>query len=195
MTETWLSEHRDAEVYIQGYQIYRSDCNVKRTKNCGRERGGVAVYLRNDLTPLTKTLLKYSNGAVEVLILHVKQLNAVLIIVYRHPDDPNGRIRSTANQLAPALEAIRKSLDELPSPVPELIMCGDFNLPHALWSSRAISPGATSDEKRMIEMMHNLADCYFMSQLISGPTQRSGNTLDLCFSNNSSLLHSSLGPN
>ena len=120
----------------------------------------------------------------------MKQLNAVLIIVYRHPDDPNGRIRSTANQLAPALEAIRKSLDELPFPVPELIMCGDFNLPHALWSSRAISPGATSDEKRMIEMMHNLADCYFMSQLISGPTQRSGNTLDLCFSNNSSLLHS-----
>ena len=189
MTETWLSEHKDAEVYIQGYQIYRSDCIVKRTKNCGRERGGVAVYLRDDLTPLTKTILKYSNGAVEVLVLHVKQLNAVLIVVYRHPDDPNGRIRSTANQLAPALEAIRKSLDELPSPVPELIMCGDFNLPHALWSSRAISPGATSDEQRMIEMIHNFADCYFMSQLISGPTQRSGNTLDLCFSNNPALLY------
>ena len=41
----------------------------------------------------------------------------------------------------------------------------------------------------MIEQTQNLADDYFMSQLISGPTQRSGNTLDLCFSNNPSLLY------
>ena len=149
----------------------------------------MALYLRDDLTPLTNTLIKYSNGAVEILVLHVKKLNVVLIVVYRHPDDPNGRIRSTVNQFAPALEAVRASLAELPTPVPELIMCGDFNLPHALWSSRAISPGATSDEKTMIELTQNFADDHFMSQLISGPTQRSGNTLDLCFSNNPSLLY------
>ena len=162
---------------------------MKRTRNRGRERGGVAVYLRDDLTPLTKVLLRYSNGAVDVLVLHIEHLNVALTVIYRHPDDPNGRVRSTANQYAPALEAVRSSLSELATPTPELIMCGDFNLPHALWDTRTISPGATADEKKMIELTHNLADDYFMSQLISGPTQRSGNTLDLCFSNNPSLLY------
>ena len=163
---------------------------MKRIGNRGRDRGGVAVYLRDDLTPLTTTLLKYSNGAVDILVLHVKHLNAVMIVVYRHPDDPNGRARSTKQQLSPALDAVRSVLDELPNPIPELIMCGDFNLPHALWDRKLISSGATPDEKRMIELTQNFADEYFMSQLISGPTQRSGNTLDLCFSNNPSLLHS-----
>ena len=189
LSETWLDEHLDAEIQIDGFQLYRSDCSVKRTRNRGRERGGVAVYLRDDLTPLTKVLLSYSNGAVDVLVLHIKQLNVALIVVYRHPDDPNGRVRSTANQLSPALDAVRSSLAELATPIPELIMCGDFNLPHALWETRTFSPGATADEKRMIELTQNIADEYFMSQLISGPTQRSGNTLDLCFSNNPSLLY------
>ena len=64
LTETWLNEQKDAEIHIEGYQIYRSDCSVKRIGNRGRDRGGVAVYLRDDLTPLTTTLLEYSNGAV-----------------------------------------------------------------------------------------------------------------------------------
>ena len=106
MSETWLDEHRDAEIHIDGYQIYRSDCCVKRTRNRGKERGGVALYLRDDLTPLTKILLKYSNGAVDILVLHVKKLNSIIIVIYRHPDDPGGRIRSTANQFAWALDRV-----------------------------------------------------------------------------------------
>ena len=90
LTETWLDEHRDAEIQIDGYQIHRSDCSVKRTRNRGKERGGVAVYLRDDLTPLTKVLLRYSNGAVDVLVLHIERLNLALITIYRHPDGPNG---------------------------------------------------------------------------------------------------------
>ena len=65
LSETWLDEHKDAEIDIGGYQLYRSDCSIKRTRNRGRERGGVALYLREDLVPLSETLIKFSNGAVE----------------------------------------------------------------------------------------------------------------------------------
>ena len=41
----------------------------------------------------------------------------------------------------------------------------------------------------MTEKIHELAEDHFLFQLITGPTQRSGNTLDLCFSNNPGLLY------
>ena len=116
MSETVLDEHKDAEVDIGGYQMYRSDCSIKRTRNRGQGRGGVALYLREDLVPLSETLIKFSSGAVEILALYINKINTVVIFVHRHPDDPKGRFRSTIKYFKPALEEMLRCLLSLQTP-------------------------------------------------------------------------------
>ena len=79
---------------------------------------------------------------------------------------------------------------ELPSPTPDLIICGDLILPHADWENRKCQPGATKDEQQMVQELHTLTTEKFMVQYVDEPTHRNGNTLDLLFSNNSDLVHS-----
>ena len=52
LTETWLQEHLDAEISIDGYTIFRK----------GRNSGGVVLYLRNDIAANAQPLLNHSNG-------------------------------------------------------------------------------------------------------------------------------------
>ena len=59
LTETWLSsDTSDAELSIPNFTIIRSD-------RVGRARGGVAMYLRNELYP--KKMYELSNGVVELV--------------------------------------------------------------------------------------------------------------------------------
>ena len=61
VTETWLSAGvLDSEllVYMPGYSVLRQDRQ-------GRQRGGVCLFLRDDLTG--EVLGGYSNGVCEVL--------------------------------------------------------------------------------------------------------------------------------
>ena len=61
LTETWLESNiEDAEVKIHGYNILRSD-------RIGRKRGGVALYIKNELAP--KKEATFSNGVVEYLVV------------------------------------------------------------------------------------------------------------------------------
>ena len=65
LIETWLQEHLDAKISIDGYTIFRQDRVRQRHK--GRNSGGVALYLRNDIAANAQPLLNYSNGVVETL--------------------------------------------------------------------------------------------------------------------------------
>ena len=72
VTETWLhSGIFDAEVShdFPGYTLLRSD-------RVGRQGGGVAVYLRDDLTG--EVLGSADNGVCEMIAVHVHQLNTVV---------------------------------------------------------------------------------------------------------------------
>ena len=75
MTETWLTDNIvNAEIAISGYTLYRAD-------RIGRQRGGVAVYVRPDLS--VAPISNFSNGNIETLLLKVKSLDAIIICVYR----------------------------------------------------------------------------------------------------------------
>ena len=66
LTETWLAGHTDAELYIDGYTLFRQD--RKRFGNRkGRNSGGVAVYMRKDIAADMETILGYSNGVIEII--------------------------------------------------------------------------------------------------------------------------------
>ena len=61
----------DPEVQISGQTLYISD------RLGGRTHGGVAVYIRDDLT--VRELFKYSNNCCESIILEIKELEMILI--------------------------------------------------------------------------------------------------------------------
>ena len=82
LTETWLGEHTDAELSIEGYDIFRQDRERHRSRR-GRDSGGVAVYMRQDLAAEMETILGYSNGVVEILGLYSRAKNLLLLVVYR----------------------------------------------------------------------------------------------------------------
>ena len=116
------------ELKIANYKIYRFDRIRRKRSERGRDSGGVAVYLREDLVTTTTEILKISTGVIEALGLHVKSLNLVIIVIYRQPDDSVGGHRSTSREFKAALEEIRKTLNGLDSPTPDIVFCGDFNL-------------------------------------------------------------------
>ena len=78
-TETHLSQAiLDAEVHIKGYTLYRSD-------RAGRQQGGVAMYVVDDLAADTKVISMGSNGVVEHIVLYIKKYNLIAVTVYRPP--------------------------------------------------------------------------------------------------------------
>ena len=105
-------------------------------------------------------------------------------------DDSIGGHRSTNAEFTQALGVIKKALAGLPSPSPDIVLCGDFNLPHIQWATETLRPGATTDQQNMVKTLRDLTEEHFLLQLIHKATHRHGNTLDLCFSNNPAFIHS-----
>ena len=59
LTETWLSStHKKAELEIEGYEIFRQDRNRSKSKH-GRYSGGVAFYIRSDISPMFEPILDF----------------------------------------------------------------------------------------------------------------------------------------
>ena len=80
VTETWLKPGvSDSELlaHTPGYTLLRQDRK-------GRTRGGVCLFLRDDMTG--EVVNTFSNGVCEVLIVHVHQVNTIVTVVYRPPD-------------------------------------------------------------------------------------------------------------
>ena len=94
LTETWLYNHKDAELYIEGYKLFRAD--RKRQKRArGRFSGGVGCYVRLDIASTMEIVVNFSNGVVELLSLYSQVHNLYITTIYRQPDDIAGNHRST----------------------------------------------------------------------------------------------------
>ena len=186
LTETWLFDHKEAELQIPGYKLFRSDRKRINRSDRGRFSGGVAIYLRNDVAINFEESLVYSNGVVEVLCLYSKSDNIMVINIYRQPD--NSKHRSTLAEFTSALKAISKILNPL-NPAPTIFMSGDFNLPHIDWNKEMPSPSATAIEKLCFSALKSFMDCNSLFQHITEPTHYQGNVLDLLFTNLSELVY------
>ena len=187
LTETWLRDHLEAEVGIENYSIYRVD-RTRPKKKRGRNSGGVAVYIQNNLPSSPEILLEHSCGVIEAICLRMPHLNLVVCSIYRQPNDPGGGNICTAEQLTNLIGEISEVLDSIPAPSPNIVIGGDFNLPHARWSSFKHLPGASSEEKRMINIISDFCSRHFLTQIVEQPTHRAGNILDLIFTNNPSIF-------
>ena len=190
LTETWLKDQMDAEINIEGYTPFRQDRKRQKSSNKGRDSGGTLLYLRNDLASTAEPIIQYTDGVIEIVGIHIKSLNMVIIVVYRQPDDDINNHRSTSMQFGKAMKHISEKLDDLSSPSPDIFICGDFNLPNVKWSAGNCKSGASGDEKKMLDQLMELADAHFLLQHIDKVTHKKGNTLDLVLTNNPELVHS-----
>ena len=128
VTETWLRPGiMDSEmlVHMPGYSILRQD-------RVGRQRGGVCLFLREDLTG--EIIGSYSNGVCELLMVHVHQVNTVVIVLYRPPD-------TGLHEFNPILKKIDGVLGDLPAPSPTVTLVGDLNFPSTEMSWQMLSKG------------------------------------------------------
>ena len=192
LTETWLNEsHLEAEMKINGYTLFKEDRKRARSRR-GRSSGGVGIYIRDDFALLTENVFNFGNKVIESTGVHIRSLNLIIIVTYRSPDDTSRKItshRSTYKEFLAFLSELRKFLSDLSSPTPDILLLGDFNLPHADWITGECSPGASTDEQNMVRKLYELTIEHFLVQQLDQPTHRDGNLLDLVFTNNAQLIH------
>jgi exonuclease III len=175
LTETHLNPNiKDAEIHIENFVPLRTD------RTGGRKGGGIVVYIRENLAPVTTTILSQSNGTVEFSMLHIQSLNIIVISVYRPPD-------CSYHHFAEAMDLIKSKLTELDASAPNLVMVGDFNFPNINWHTQNVY-GGSLEMRNQAENLFNLADNHCMEQYIEQPT-RGNNILDLLFLDNEEFLH------
>ena len=179
MTESHLSpEVLDDEVKIPNFNVYRSDREKRRC-------GGILLLLHETYPVSTSRIVRFSNSVCELLIVFIEKIQLHLVCVYRPPDTKH-------EEFTPCLSKIENYLSCISSN-DNVMVLGDFNFPFLSWYESEesviyrVKKGANSDEKNQAEMLLNLADKYFLNQIISKPT-RLNNTLDLVFINNNEFI-------
>ena len=143
LTETHLNENiKDGEIKMQNYTIFRQD------RTLGTKKGGVMIYIRNDLALNTIELAGGSRGNCEYQIIHLADSNLLLINMYR---PPNAKLDDFKGQM----EEINHVIDAIGNPLPTLLMTGDFNFPELRWPEDTI--GRISKATPLLECMNKYA--------------------------------------
>ena len=184
LTETWLSSsHKKAELEIEGYELFRKDRNHIKSKY-GRHSGGVAFYLRKDVSPMFEPILEFSNGVNEALLLHSKNLNLILGVIYRQPT--NILHKSTAPEFMELTSAMQEIIEKIEGNTPDIYLCGDFNIPHTIIND-SYTPSISCD-KQLLDVLENFTLIINLNQIIHKPTHSNGNILDFLLTNNSDSI-------
>ena len=159
LCETFLHEGiLDSEIKISGFSIIRCD-------RMARAGGGVCVYVSNSTT--YDICLAYSNSVCELLIVRIHNPALIIILMYRPPSCP-------AEAFNDIISRSQSLILSMPSPLPNIIMLGDFNFPDIDWTKPDLSCTYA------IPLL-SLSDCFFLNQQVLEPTRKS-NILDLIFS-------------
>ena len=180
-TETWLKK-KIQDVKVPNFTTFRCDRKSKKKKG-----GGVAIYLKNGFE--ARLLLEERVESCEILAIHIEKLNIINIVIYRPPD-------THSTEFASVMDKIKKLLTTMTSPEPSVIISGDFNFPFVEWRRgdlnackwrMKIYSNAKEDEKKQFHKLIDIMDSFHLVQTIQEPTRKE-NTLDLVFTNNTSLF-------
>ena len=172
---------------IEDYEIYRADSKRKVNKR-GRFGGGVALYLREDIAASSKQILDFSNNVVEIVCVYSQKENIVIATVYRQPDDSTHGRSSANTEFKSAIKELTIAINSIEG-TPDIIIGGDFNLPHTDWENYLPKHQCPRQEKEMLETIIKMCNEFHLSQVIKEPTHYQGNILDLIFTNNTNLIH------
>ena len=173
LTESHLNpDFHEGEIYIDQFTSYRAD------RCAGTRKGGVILYIRNNLTPGAELVSKGSHGNIEYAILRIPVANLTMVCVYRTPT-------ASVNDFELVMSKINDCILHYP-PLDSLVFCGDLNFPNLKWPSAIIGGGTRSSRLQAQKMLSFFSD-YFLEQIIEKPT-RGENILDLFATNNHQLV-------
>ena len=172
LTESHVNENiLDAEIAIKGYDIF------KRNRQTGIKKGGILTYIRSDMAVSAKELTSGSIGMIEYLCIYIKDINVLLVTVYRPPENNNQNF----TQVLKNIDDCIKSLESYPS----IIFTGDMNLPNINFLNGEATNNSNTGSSQ--SALINFANDHFLTQLIEEPT-RLNNILDLLYTNNEDLF-------
>ena len=116
--ETWLnSSISDNLVAINGYKLFRSDRDVKKSKK--KKGGGVCCYIRNNLKAiLVEKSSKSKYTLIDFLLVEIISNKSKFFFgnFYRHADNP----QYDTNEIFEHVSALSLNYNDV-------FMCGDFN--------------------------------------------------------------------
>lgn len=151
ITETWLSKHiADSELVPSGYSIYRCDRN--------EHGGGVAVVVPNNLC-----VRIFENSPRETIWCKVVYNGWSLFVgaIYRPPASP-----------VDFMHSIEEFMKANIYPTANIILSGDFNLPHIDWSKYSIG----SVDVLSSDALLSIALAYDLRQIVQDYTRIQGNS-------------------
>lgn len=162
------------------HSLFRSDINFKRKINRGRDSGGVAFYISEDIATTFEPLISFSDGVIEMLCIYSKHEHLLLAVLYRQPDDNAHGFSSSSTQYTSAINLLTNTINTMLEEKPDIIIGGDFNLPHANWnqvpnnSNTQIQRNNTGEQKKMILTTKTLQSDLNLSQMVLNSTQKHG---------------------
>ena len=167
--ETWLKEHiSDAQLNINGYNIYRSDRTV--TKN-----GGVMLYIHNSI--IIDSFSSFNDDICSAVACLSRTSNCIIFSIYRPPIASLNSFSDLINFLDKFINKFNV-LDKL-----QIFLFGDFNFPKILWNNNSITEYVSPSEI----CLKILIDKFFLTQYVHQNTRES-NTLDLFFTNDPNFV-------
>lgn len=190
-----MKDQKDAEIHIPGYHIFSSDRTRTKRSLRARDSGGVAFYVRDDIATTFEPLITYSDGVIEMLCIYSKHEHLLLTTLYRQPDNHTHGFKSSSTQYANAINLLTNTINSIREEEPDIILGGDFNLPHAKWPlmlSNTINQNQRNhigEEKKMLLITQSLQSNLNLTQMVLNTTHTHGNILDLVFTNNTSLVY------
>ena len=164
----------DGEIHVENYVPFRTD------RANDRKKGGVVNYIRKDLSPNTSMIASYSNEYTELQILYFKTENLLFATFYRPPNCPSLMFRETLNIL-------EQQIVKFDSPVPNIMIIGDFNFPFIDWTTDVFR-GGNRECHNQAEAFIEFSNEHCLKQHIQNST-RENNILDLLFTNNEDFIH------
>ena len=180
-------------------EIKEAEFNIPEYTYCASHRdrrkgGGVIIYINNSFT--YQTLVSASDMMCSFVAVFINELNLIVSMIYRPPPDYSTQYHGELLEKsfkAIVIDNIDKIMSDYKSPVPDIIITGDFNFPKAVWKNGIGEAIATNrSEKISLQQMIDLASKFNLLQKVSFGTRkaRSGNsnTLELIFTNNHELI-------
>ena len=164
--------HFDAEILVENYYPTRADRTV-------RSRGGVILYMHNDLIIDNKQT--YSDEFCSSVVVYNKKKNIIIAGVYRPPN-------STEISFENSMSTINNFIGTYDNP--EVIMMGDFNFPQYNWKTGTMKTGKPTSENNCANMLVDFMNNNLMTQVVEEPTRSDKSILDLIFTNNHQSVHS-----
>lgn len=154
-----------------------------------------ALLSTDDIATTFEPLITYSDGVIEMLCIYSEHEHLLLTTLYRQPDNHTHGFKSSSTQYANAINLLTNTINSIREEEPDIILGGDFNLPHAKWPlmlSNMINQNQRNhigEEKKMLLITQSLQSNLNLTQMVLNTTHTHGNILDLVFTNNTSLVY------